>query len=248
MTFRGKYILAAIDGTDSTQFRRDGLNSHVGNFHRDFNTQGGMKDYFDGPGELMGGTIHGRGTEGILGRVVTFINTASRIYARRNIPHRICLVGHSRGGLIAINAARLAREKVHFLGLYDAVDRHAGLAGDTISNVDYTYHAVRDPSVDSRSSFGNTGRPETIPGTHLNVSGGWYYEQLYLTSHGGLGGEVAVHPHGFSEDISCSADTLTANIALALSNYDIAQTCIDQAEAADQWIRDRAHHRGLRLH
>ena len=70
-----RWILAAIDGTGSTDWRnRDGSNSHILRFERAFNTHGGRKQYFDGPSAGRIANIFGSiDSNSILARVQTFI-------------------------------------------------------------------------------------------------------------------------------------------------------------------------------
>jgi hypothetical protein len=115
---------------------------------------------------------------------------------------RVCLAGHSRGGHITVWIANeLSRHgiPVYFMGLYDAVDRTAGfdpfhppegasfamgIDSESLSNCFNTYHALRDPQMKSRSSFGNTAR-KPLDQAHV------YEEKLFQTSHGGIGGDPA---------------------------------------------------------
>lgn len=102
----------------------------------------------------------------------------------------IVLVGWSRGGAAAIQLAREMAEGWNFdqcfevdaLILLDAVDRSSfHYSSDPIPrNVLRCYHAYRDPGVDSRRMFGNTGmqweghpefRPETFWATHAAFGG-----------------------------------------------------------------------------
>ena len=91
---------------------------------------------------------------------------------------KINLVGHSRGGYIVMEIARelsslgislkdgtTVKPRVHFLGLYDAVDMVPGYGEDeTIpSNVDYAAHAMGLKSVGSRPYFNTADHgPENL--------------------------------------------------------------------------------------
>lgn len=261
MAFTGKYILAAIDGTGSHEWRQaNGSNSHTFKFFRDFDPAGGGKAYWNGPGEEFGGEVAGTGSGAIINGAVAFveqslstiIGTGVTKFFKRNVMFgireraeflkefektvRICLVGHSRGGLIAINVANRLPVPVHFLGLYDAVDMHTVLDGDTITNARTTYHAMRDPTIGSRSSWGNCGRSST----------GIYFEKFFRTSHGGIGGDPVLRPSGMTADYSCSIETTSANIEAFLGSSRETY-CINQSLAADMWIRDGAKKEGFRL-
>lgn len=171
---------------------------------------------------------------------------------------RVVLVGHSRGGLIA---AWIANElsrfgvPVYFMGLYDAVDRASNLDPfnppegsafaldidpDTLSNVFYTYHALRDPSMKSRTLFGNTAR------NNLNKTL-TYQERLFQTSHGGIGGAPApqaetmvtrgvrknVYP--LFSDTTCTPEQGEKRV----------RVCNNNSAAAQAWIVGRARSLGI---
>ena len=78
---------------------------------------------------------------------------------------------------------------VHFLGLYDAVDRTISIGGDTKvvpSNVVNFAHAMRSKAVGSRTSFSNTA-------THVNKSNvniQNYSARQFDATHGAIGGSV----------------------------------------------------------
>lgn len=155
---------------------------------------------------------------------------------------KICIVGHSRGGLVAVMVAerlRLLRLPVYFMGLYDAVDRAScsiGCDASTITNTQHVYHARRDPRMESRGSFGNDA---VMP-----AGTSWYHEQFFMTSHGGIGGSPEFHPDDFSDDYSCSVDGLSADIQRAMG-ADPYETCLEGSRAADRWIRDNGRAHGL---
>jgi len=161
---------------------------------------------------------------------------------------RVVLVGHSRGGLIA---AWIANElsrfgvPVYFMGLYDAVDRAINLDPfnppegsafamdidpDTLSNVFYTYHALRDPRMKSRTSFGNTARKILNEEVHV------YEERLFQTSHGGIGGSSASQnvPSLFSDN-TCTRENGEKRV----------RVCNNNSAAAQAWIVGRARSLGV---
>lgn len=169
-----RYILAAIDGTGSRQWRRpDGSNSHTHRFYQHFLEKGGRKMYLDGPDDF------GIAVQPLINGVVYFIQRS----LQESPDAEVCLIGHSRGGFIAMVAAsRLASVKrVHFLGMYDAVDRTHGVDQLWVTNVNVAYHAIRDPSVRSRSYFGNAG---LHGGADVKL-----VKQYFKTTHGGIGGD-----------------------------------------------------------
>jgi len=100
--------------------------------------------------------------------------------------HCLVLVGHSRGGAGCVELARRLQQdsvRVHFMGLYDAVDRtmSSDVAAENVpANVVTLYHAMRDPRVGSRTSFGNCAK---------QVSSQTKYEWKYFWgTHGAVGG------------------------------------------------------------
>lgn len=155
---------------------------------------------------------------------------------------KVCIVGHSRGGLVAVMVAERLRMydlPVYFMGLYDAVDRAVcsiGCDAAIITNTQHVYHARRDPRLDSRSSFGNDA---VMP-----AGTSWYHEEFFMTSHGGIGGDPEFHPSDFSDDYSCSVDGLSADIQRALG-ADPYATCRDGSAEADAWIRRHARTYGM---
>ena len=116
---------------------------------------------------------------------------------------RIVLVGHSRGGAMAIEIARRLKSDqipVYFMGLYDPVDRSPMIESSWIVNTRYTFRAVRT-LLSSRWYFGNTG--------------GFTFDSVatrgYRTSHGGTGGDVHEFPQGAKDDYSCTCDVTAAD-------------------------------------
>ncbi|MEZ4648415.1 MAG: hypothetical protein R3E97_06405 [Candidatus Eisenbacteria bacterium] len=262
-----KYILAGIDGTGSRVWIQTSGGSSVRRFVADFDPQEGAKQYFPGPDNQATGSD----STAILQDVMNFIYASyyvatnirlpwegppdlplgERMRAQRQIFQtihdrvaKIVLVGHSRGGLIAILAAAGLQPPVDFLGLYDAVDRVYGPDGSEIRNVRVTYHALRDPSIGSRPSFGNTGRRST----------GRYIEEHFETSHGGIGGAYEPRPSGPFADYSCSVDYERSQSptpgwlpSSPVTPGTRAALCATESRSAEAWMRDAARREGLRL-
>jgi hypothetical protein len=233
-------ILAAIDGTGSAEWlASDGSNSHVYKFERDLGTRPEWKEHFHGPNTP--GTNVGEITD----QVCKYVK--NRLSAAKN--PRLSLIGHSRGGLIAILAAKRLETPVHFLGLYDAVDRHFGPSGEIIpANVRVAYHARRDPSVQSRRYFGNCGT------THaLGKGEPYYFEKFFKTSHGGIGGdpEGAAQTEGKHNAIMTGVATVLAGPVAGIITHGSVSMTVDAATArreslqADRWLREAAKKEGL---
>ncbi|MDG1490437.1 MAG: hypothetical protein P8R43_01010 [Planctomycetota bacterium] len=77
--------------------------------------------------------------------------------------------------------------RVHFMGLYDSVDMTWN-GGDTMTippNIDWYAHAMRDPAIGSRSSWGNTSNDILCSERHRT--------RFFAGTHGALGGAPAEH-------------------------------------------------------
>ena len=209
------FILVAIDGTSSatgynTVYQTESAcvinKSFVKRFHD--NAAIGEKYFAEGPANQVFGSDSG----GILDGAWSFLRKG----LGRRPEAKVVLVGHSRGGhMVTALAIRLAQFKVgdfqtkmtspgwknpnptqlvHFLGLYDAVDRTRKYGGDTSvvpSNVVHFAHAKRSPELGSRSSFGNTATRVNTSNVHLKN----YAAKPFRATHGAIGGSV---PHGCS--------------------------------------------------
>jgi hypothetical protein len=241
-----KYVLAAIDGTGSRTWAAGGASS-VRRFHDQFQANGGHKSYFHGPNNEMTGSD----TENILQSMTQFVLRSYMDLSEeeqregRSNGVRVFLVGHSRGGYAAIRAAAAIRHvtPVEFLGLYDAVDRTTGTSAEVIRNVRHIYHARRSPRIGSRDSFGNTG---------LRAQGGTYNARMFMTSHGGVGGDPERNPTGIGADLSCAED-FERRRARSYSGYGRrdpvpftgrtgarANRCESASQEAERWIHDKA--------
>lgn len=279
MGFSGKYIICGIDGTASHEWNRNGRESHVSRFVYDANVTGGYKRFLDGPGQSPLGAELGLGTSMIIDSCVHWITKMTKriIPDLREIPTtqrfsnlnaslrgafqatvneklRIVIVGHSRGGLAAINIANNLPFPVYFLGLYDAVDMHPTLNCEKIVNAKFTYHAKRHPFIGSRYSWGNCGdtllskintafrnRP-SLPIT----SSGFYEEKLFYTSHGGFGNSPTLNPKKITDDSSTNILSSKANIMKALG-ANPKEYYLKEAAAANAWIREKARDKGIKF-
>ena len=262
-----KYILAGIDGTGSREWMPEAGGSAVRRFVTDFDPQGGAKRFFHGPDNQTTGSD----SEAILQAVLSFIYAAYLDATTLQLPWagppdvppgergrivrqilqtmndrqvRIILAGHSRGGLVAILAAARLQAPVDFLALFDAVDRIWGPDGSVIRNVRLTYHALRDPDIGSRPTFGNTGR----------TSAGRYVERHFRTSHGGIGGAAESNPSGAFSDYSCAADYEVRQFVASRGRGAVAVEgpvgtraglCATESRNAETWMRDAARKHGL---
>jgi len=183
-------VLIAIDGTGSRAWAnnpnyRDSNSgrpkSHVKNFYDDYKLKSGeQRFYWHGPEwERTGLDCHN-----IFNGVMTKLSKE----LKKNPDEEIIIIGHSRGGYIAIEVARELQRRGHrvkFLGLYDAVDMAPTFGDDETvpSNVDSAAHALGNNAVGSRPYFNTAdGGPEDEDAMK------WYSEQNFWATHGGLGG------------------------------------------------------------
>lgn len=173
-------MLIAIDGTsiywDDAKYRQQMQGSFI--HQLDATTCERNHRWFRGP------TISGIQDRWIANEALNLI----RDWRLRLGDRRVVLAGYSRGGAVAIYVARqLEREtwarglKVACLALFDAVDRDPLIdAREIPGNVEYAYHAMRDPAVGSRWYFSNCGQticqpgklePRKFFGTHAALGG-----------------------------------------------------------------------------
>lgn len=221
------YILACIDGTDSSKWRpgntlggtKHANYSHVKQVDRQFNVQpkGLHIPYEDGP------DMNGSGCEAKVAYVVSLITSFVKSERLKNAsfrPHiaaqqcsmdtpkhdyEVVLFGHSRGAVICGDIARKLKSidlGVYFAGLFDAVDRAYALQGGSSSNVLFTYHARRDPAAQRMTAL-----PSRISfGNDMEDSLNNYEQAYFQTSHGGVGGSPALDYDalGLGDDFSCA--------------------------------------------
>ena len=245
-------IVVGIDGTASNEWfvvdkanslpGKAASNSHVFNFVVDNMAKFQNKKYHAGTDDQLTGWD----VEKIVEHCQRFIASRLKVALSEKDLHgsashhtladagiRLNLVGHSRGGLAAILLARKLQSfrprpdipvtHVHFLGLYDAVDRHIGWGADTIpNNVVFACHARRDIGISTfnrgRFVFGNTGTKYKAPTI--------YQSHTFRCTHSGAGGDPwgGDHPKAFSKE---------------LDRYGSGQV--------DIWMRERARHAGLKF-
>ncbi len=233
------WIIAGIDGTGSRTWLPVRHGSAVQRLIHLVDAQGGEARYFHGPDSVL----LGLDSSAILAEVVDFLQRAYRqALALRdalqtNAPPRIALLGHSRGGLVAILAAARAPVCVDFLGLLDAVDRNPFLGAETIRNVRFTAHARRHPTIGSRPSYGATGLS----------SDGAYEQHFFHTSHGGIGGALNPEPATLSHDYSCARSWELTSGANSPRGSRLLQ-CTVSSISAEAWLQAKAEALGLRFH
>lgn len=168
-------MLIGIDGTgvaDNGIYQHQMRYSFVNQFLSDYT--GSNPKYFRGP------TLLGAECSEIVQQALISVGRGVRS------EDAIHLTGYSRGGAVAIRIAQLMKSKwpsvrIPVMALFDAVSRQPEFDASKIpGNVDVCYHAIRDPSVGSRSYFGNCGIAAEPP-CILNLL-------IFRTSHGGMGG------------------------------------------------------------
>jgi hypothetical protein len=180
--FWGKMVL----GTDNFYFA-DNSGSFV--WKAVMQSKQAPKMYFRGP-DLRGGSCKGQaGT----------VANLTREWVGKYPHSKVCLVGHSRGGAICIEAAyglKASGIQVHCLVLFDAVERAPGIHAQIIpSNVRTAWHAIRDDKAGSRGSFGHCGLHAEQP-CRLGI-------MKFLETHAAIGGFPWTgpfdHPSGLTE-------------------------------------------------
>jgi pimeloyl-ACP methyl ester carboxylesterase len=229
-------VIIAIDGTESRAFTNDPSyrdpatnrpNSFVKNFQEDAAgaPSFGASDvaaYWHGPDSIANLARAAGECEFTCQGVVNYVKGV----LATNPKAQINMVGHSRGGVIAMEAARRLGEegiKVNFLGLYDPVDMAVGFsASDNISdNVKNAAVVTVFDESGSRPGFRRVaGHVDDPTKTAYNVN-------LVFASHGGTGGAVAGESDVFNN----------------------VRKDIDMAEGSrgDAWMRKQARAAGVEL-
>ena len=181
-------ILGGIDGTGDSD---DGV--YANNFAASNVTKlCGNAGSFSISGYLRGPAWHGSSTQGKANAITGWIEQQIKAHQKLNAggtgvqiaQPKVFLTGYSRGGAAVINAAHQLKRKgveVHCMLLFDAVDRSTmGDTDEIPNNVNWVFHAMRDPRAGSRESFGNCGT-KAAPGVT-------YYSKQFFCTHGGMGG------------------------------------------------------------
>lgn len=180
-------IYGCVDGTgpdSDTQYAADFANSHVRTRWRTWHTNKSW--YIRGP-FTSGEDTHVRAAA--IARVV------KQAYSGQNNSGRIFLSGYSRGGAAVAQAANLLADDgipVYAMLLFDAVDRARNITRTRIpATVTHAFHAMRDPTAESREFFGNCSHNDHAAGVNYK------FKHFYCT-HGGVGGTPWARPAGAS--------------------------------------------------
>lgn len=280
--WKGKYILIVIDGTSSKELSyEDKCRNHCYRFYKDFVSNYGPKKYIDGP------NVNGTGVEAITQDCVKFANNSIKIFLKQGLSKpfislsatlkkkllkkgkdklRIVIVGHSRGGFIAIKVAKQLFYPVYFLGLYDAVDMYrAGVLKEDdekeVRNVDFPYHAIRElPRRVLGVEWDNVGgnlsnkfkRVKKAKCYLTSIDGEKIIVRKFKTSHGGMNGLVDPTPqHLIADDFSCSL--LKSNSFVEINGYrlrkngGVTRMCLTESNEVDEWMRGKAQSLGLKF-
>lgn len=245
------FIIAGVDGTSSRDwFSANRSYSHVNSFIKDINTLDIYKKFWHGP------NLSGTDSKKIKDEVYAWVKG---LLLKSNNMHttEVVLVGHSRGAAIVMDVARELqsdiKKEVLFMGLYDSVDRTWQLGNTTketkgtptIVNTSYCYHAMRDPNMYSRVSFGNSGNESSNPKG--------FKKKFFYTSHGGIGGAPGLenlpwYTYGAYGSDHSATPTFMNNKLTSLSGSDVRKLYIYESINADNWIREGARSAGVSLH
>lgn len=229
------HILIAIDGTGSDNWRRkDGLNSHVYRFANDFV---GEKINFHGPGKL--GLEVGNIIDQAVRETYLKVSHTMQIERCKIEDIKINIVGHSRGGFIALKLANVLANTMSFVrpAASGSVERakfqnqYMG-TGHTLSpsNINFIglYDAVKRTAteVEGNLMLRNTKiahayrKITPLLNTTLQSSRPTFHgmsiplasPRAFDTSHGGIGGDPGFFaPLEFGNDLYCNAlDLLNA--------------------------------------
>lgn len=228
-----KYLLVAIDGTNSIDWiREDVENSFVARFYRDFNMENSIKYYSNGPNT--------RGSD-----CIDIFNKAMNwIKSEITKDTKLILIGHSRGGYINIALSQKLSEfniRVNLMALYDAVDRDISILGVTpyrIINCDMVYHAIRDPDVNSRWAFGNCGLYALLNKIEI---------KKFYTTHGGMGGDYIYDTRGIRIINDTESKCDIKNIPFYINANTVIERCKNESTLVDLWIRSRMDMHGLKF-
>ena len=207
-------MLVAVDGTSSGEFLygQNGMlgaprtstgrfRSHVRNFYQDYR---GPKAYWNGPANFRTGSDSSDIHRGVISWITSILE--------KNPNEPIDMVGHSRGGYIAMEVARELKEKgvkvncmtvfpkIRWMGLYDPVDMVAGYGESEkiSSNVEAAtvLFAAGSPGgrIEAQSSYGRPTYGRSRP--YFNRADGGvddsnatsYTEHWIFGTHAAIGG------------------------------------------------------------
>ncbi|MCF0075093.1 hypothetical protein LZD49_31705 [Dyadobacter sp. CY261] len=261
------HILIGIDGTGSTEWRRqDGLNSHVYRFVNDFV---GDKVYLNGPGKLgleVGNIIDEavRETYYRVARILKFEGC-------KIDDIKINIVGHSRGGFIALKLATVLSNSMSFIrpaaaGSADRAKFHkryiTSEATLTQPNINFIglYDAVKRTPTEVEGNLTLTGTKiahayrkitpylnSTLQSSRPTFHGMMIPNAVLIdldTSHGGIGGDPGFFdPIKFGNDLYCNALDL---ILGERSFLKILTEPISSVYAA-AWLRHREENKDARI-
>ena len=262
LSHKPNYLLASIDGTNSFDDMMAGVYSHVRKFHDSCSIPAENKRYYHGP--TLAGSEVGPITNTVVDWIVSRCKTLPRV--------RICIVGHSRGGAIALLTARALDSyqlKVYFTGLYDAVSRAfdidmtesdlphlKGISKREIIMLkdryrERVYVPVDTGGVSNVLHVAHVFRTSKLSrpyfgNTGMNGNGSQitFRSKGFNATHGALGGD-----YNMDFEIVTSArsiiPSLPARYLLDKYNSDLKKTSVIEATEADRWLIEQARSVGI---
>ena len=190
-----RQVIAIIDGAAISSIGNEAAHQH--SFCKQISDGLGANAFYQlGPSVVSFGDY----TDNVLGKAVIAAHWLDAEHGKSasGQPVELYLAGFSQGGSAAVMAAEfLERKKIPVQGifLFDAIARHPYLGGEVIpANVGFAYHAVRsqDPAFVAKYDKGIFSKNPTRPrfGTTARTHKGnvQYKEQIFLGSHGAIGG------------------------------------------------------------
>ncbi len=244
-------LLIAIDGTDAKEYYR----SWIKLLYKNFQGSEKQKVYNDDI------TTLGREVEDVIKKLKIKIDAMIKEFGADS---RLCIIGHSRGGYVAIQLAN--HFKTYYLGLLDPVNMKLNFTDglhhtSDIPKAEHIFYAKRDDSFTIDSALAHGSLVTTLYsdtriyfGYALNAS---VVPRKYKTSHGGIGGDPFPKEENFNwfknttgyfNDVTCKATVLRKPIYSGkLTIQEALKLCEDESDRVWLDFKRSAEESGLSL-